>query len=319
MENKYLPLYECDMHCHTNRSDGNDSPTELIIKASSLKMKAIGMVDHDIMPIETLYFDDKTKMSIKKYAKNLNVELVLGCEFSCDSKADDVHIIGYELDWQDRRLAQEEKKAKISKAEAYRQLCCLLTLNKMPIDYEKEILTFTDQNQNIKKRDPSEVERKHIFELMAQKGYAKSWGEAKIIVRDDPNLNIKRKKISPIDAISLIKDCRGIAVLAHPYLIDEISDSEIFGIISRDDYIVNLIDAGLDGIESVYTYDKTSYKGSMSPEEIKTEVEKKYRGKVKFFSGGSDYHNDGKKGVKNPREIGEAGISYSSYKKIFKS
>ena len=33
-----------------------------------------------------------------------------------------------------------------------------------------------------------------------------------------------------------------------------------------------LIDAGLDGIEARYTYDKTTYQGSRSPEEIEAEV-----------------------------------------------
>lgn len=34
---KYTPNYLCDLHCHTNRSDGNDrSPIELIDRASAL-------------------------------------------------------------------------------------------------------------------------------------------------------------------------------------------------------------------------------------------------------------------------------------------
>ena len=53
--------------------------------------------------------------------------------------------------------------------------------------------------------------------------------------------------------------------------------------------------------------------------EIKKEIEKKYFLKAAFFTGGSDYHNDGARGVQEPRYIGEAGISYKKCKKIFAS
>ncbi|HBG16680.1 MAG TPA: PHP domain-containing protein, partial [Firmicutes bacterium] len=54
------------------------------------------------------------------------------------------------------------------------------------------------------------------------KGYAESWGAAKIQVQNDPELNIRREKIDPLYAIEMIHDCGGLAFLAHPYLIEEI-------------------------------------------------------------------------------------------------
>lgn len=38
---------------------------------------------------------------------------------------------------------------------------------------------------------------------------------------------------------------------------------------SRQEFIEVLIEAGLDGIEASYTYDKTSYGGTMTKDEIK--------------------------------------------------
>ena len=46
----YKPNYLCDLHCHTNRSDGNDEPAELIEKAVKLGMKVIAITDYDIVP-----------------------------------------------------------------------------------------------------------------------------------------------------------------------------------------------------------------------------------------------------------------------------
>jgi len=106
-------------------------------------------------------------------------------------------------------------------------------------------------------------------------------------------------------------------VLAHPHLIDESLASQDIKAGSRTDYIEKLIVSGLDGIESCYTYSKTTYKGSLTNEQIQKEVEDRYRGRIRFFTGGSDYHNDAKKGAANPREIGEAGISYGQFRTIF--
>ena len=100
--------------------------------------------------------------------------------------------------------------------------------------------------------------------------------------------------------------------MAHPYLISEpvsYQGKEI----SREAFIEILLDAGLDGIEASYTYDKTSYGGNQTAAEIKKEVEEKYRDRGLIISGGSDYHADGKKGVENPREIGECGITKEEF------
>jgi 3',5'-nucleoside bisphosphate phosphatase len=305
----YTPQFECDLHCHTICSDGNDNPRELVKKAAELKMRAIAIVDHDIIPERP---DD-----IKRYAETLGLKLVLGCEFSCDTYVDDVHIIGYEPDWKNPAILQEETKAKLSKSEAYRDLCLLLSKKGMPIDYENEVLQYVDDEGKLHKRNPDEVQRKHIFELMAYNGYFSSWEKAKLAVRDDPAFIIRRKKINPLKAIEIIKMSGGLSVLAHPYLIDENLHSEDVLCNNREGYIENLIDAGLDGIESCYTYSKTTYKGSLPDSRIKEIVEDKYHGRIRFFTGGSDYHNDAKKGAPNPRQIGEAGISFEQFKLIF--
>jgi len=314
----FRPKYPCDLHCHTTRSDGNDTPGQLINIASSMGLKAIGITDHDIDPPLTIQANNQT-LDIKTFSRSWGLELILGYEFSCDSDVDDVHIIGYELDWDSPLVKEAVVRARESKADAYKKLCEVLTRNGMPIYYEDEILNYIDIKGNKRARSPLDVQRKHIFELMAKKGYAPSWDKAKLMVRDDPKLNIGREKINPVKAIEIIKKCGGLAVLAHPYLIDEEVDSKIIGRMSRDSYINNLIDSGLDGIESCYTYSKTTYKGNLSNEEIKKEVESKYNGKVKFFTGGSDYHNDGKKGVEKPRYLGEAGISLEEFEILFKN
>jgi len=309
----YVRRYECDLHCHTVRSDGNATPQELIDKAADVGMKVIAITDHDIPPPTTLEIEGKT-VDIKKYAEEKGLELVLGNEYSCDTYVDDVHILGYGLNWDDDKVIQEVERARRSKSDAYKKLCEVLTANGMPVDYENDILKYTDENGNIKYRDPDEVERKHIFEAMAKKGYAPSWNEAKILVRDNPVLNVKREKIKPSDAIELIKACGGAAVLAHPHLIDEVIVYPDGKRLTRHEYIKKLIDYGLDGIEVNYPYSKTSYKGNLPDAKIAAEVKETYQGKVRFFTGGSDYHAEEKKGITMQGMLGKAVYPTRIYK-----
>ena len=43
--------YPCDMHCHTVRSDGNDTPQELIENAARLGLLAIGITDRQSIKV----------------------------------------------------------------------------------------------------------------------------------------------------------------------------------------------------------------------------------------------------------------------------
>ena len=304
--------YECDLHAHTIRSDGKDTPKEIIDKAIDIGLKAVAITDHDTPPPSFINVNGKN-INPKEYAKNHELNLILGYEFSTDTYVDDVHILGYELDWDNKLLKEEVKRAKESKSKAYRKLCELLTEKGMPINYDEEILKYTDKSGKLKNRKPVEVEKKFIFEKMVEKGFANSWEEAKILVKNDEDLSIRRPKIDPIDAINLIHKCGGIAVLAHPYLINQVVRPNNQKRKTREQYIFNLIENGLDGIEANYTYDKTSYNGYKTKRQIEKEVRLFYGNNIKI-SGGSDYHAGHKKNRENPRKLGEAGISFKAFK-----
>lgn len=302
--------YPCDMHCHTVRSDGNDTPQELIDTAAGAGLHALGITDHDITPPVVLPLADGAEVPSVDYAAARGVRLVLGYEFSCDTWVDDVHICGYGLDWAHADLGAEVQAAARSKTRAYEELCERLTERGMPLDWEADILRPAG-------RAPADVQRKHIFEAMAAKGYAATWSDAKILVRDNPDLNVPRRKIDPAEAIALIHRCGGFAVLAHPHLID--AEVEVPGRArrTRAEYIDGLIGAGLDGIEVRYSYDKTTYKGTATPDEIEAEVRAAYGHRLAILSGGSDYHADHKKGAKRVRVLGERGLTVSEFEEAF--
>lgn len=293
------PLFTIDLHTHTTRSDGNDSVTELLGHAAARGMSVVAITDHDVLPPEGVSVDGRL-VPLGEFARSFGISVIPGTEVSCDTFVDDVHIVGFGCEWKSPLLQWIPELARTSKINGYKQV--VDRLRKSGFDVCWEELT------NGGTRSDDAVQKKHIFELIALKGHAPNWQAAKLMIRENPDFDVKREKPSPFDTIKSIHEAGGIAILAHPYLIDaELGcDGET---LTRRDYILRLIDAGLDGIETCYTYDKTSYTGTQTSEEIQREVERLYDGAVSIFSGGSDYHADAKKGVVNARELGDAGVT----------
>ena len=297
-------IYLCDLHTHSNRSDGNDSPLELIGCAVASGLRILALTDHDIIAPDFIQIGD-TKVNPVMYAKQLNLILLPGIEFSCDTVVDDVHIIALGCNWNHPFFATEHQASIESKIEGYRELCRLLTEDGMIINWKSDILLDG-------KRDEKAVQRKMIFEVMAQKGYMDNWSTAKLLVKNTARYSVKRKKPDPIDIIEKIHQSGGVAIMAHPYLVSETAQWK-GNSISRAGYIEKLIEAGLDGIEAGYPYDKTSYDGALTPEQIEAEVQDAYEHRLPIISGGSDYHNEGRKGAKRPRQLGERGIHMDKF------
>ncbi|MGL4941760.1 MAG: PHP domain-containing protein [Thermoguttaceae bacterium] len=292
------PRFVIDLHTHSTRSDGNDSVAELFQNAAARGLEVIAISDHDIFPPAVVEVGD-ARLPLRDFADSLGIKVIPAMEVSCDTDVDDVHIVAMGCDWESPLLEWIPALAQTSKVNGYKQV--VERLRKSGIDIVWEELTGGGT------RADDAVQKKHIFELVAQKGYAASWQAAKMMIRENPNFDIKREKPSPVATIKSIHEAGGVAILAHPYLIDE--QVQWHGEpVTRDQYIRLLIESGLDGIETHYTYDKTSYKGNQTPAEIATEVVERYAHLVSILSGGSDYHGDAKKGTAPPRELGDAGI-----------
>lgn len=305
-----LANYECDLHGHTTRSDGNDTPAEYIKNAARRGVRILAITDHDVTP--PLDIDTESgRRNIEEYAREQGVCLLRGIEISCETYIDDVHLVCFGCDWTDPFFSELEEFVEKSKVENYKKLTEELSQKNMPMTWE-EVL-YNNGNSVPEK----EVQKKMIFELMARKGFFESWQEAKLFVKNSPDIQIKREKPDAVSIIRKVHELGGIVILAHPYLINEsvtYKEKEL----SRKQFIQILIENGLDGIEASYTYDKTSYAGTLTPEQIKKEVIEQYQKQGLIISGGSDYHADAKKGVKNPRQIGECGISVEEFMKYEK-
>lgn len=297
-----------DLHTHSVRSDGQDTVKELIDNAALTDgLRAIALCDHDVLPPKTIDVDG-AEISPAEYAAQKGIIFLPAIEISCDTFVDDVHIVGLFCDFDNDGMKQVEADVKRSKTDGYRALCDALVARGMDVSWQ-----YITEGCG---RKEDEVQRKQIFEAVAEKGYTPDWKAAKLMVRDDPSLNIKREKPDPLKAIVLIHEAGGVAVLAHPYLIDDEVTRQDGTHMTRAEYIDMLLEAGLDGMEADYPYPKTSYKGTLTVDDIAGRVYRTYGCRVKFLSGGSDYHAEHKKGNKNARRIGEGRVPFGYFMKM---
>ncbi len=297
--------YACDLHAHSIRSDGKDTVEEFIDNAVLRGMEVIAITDHDVAPPETIEVEGKLQ-DVVSYAKSKGVNLIKGIEISCETDIEDVHLVCFGCDWSDPYFDELSRFTIKSKIEGYKLLVERLKEDGIEIEWE-EILT-----ENGAPIPEEKIQKKMIFETIAQKGYTENWQQAKMMVKANRFYCINREKPDAVGVIRTIHELGGIAILAHPHLISAVSQYN-GKTVSRKDFIKILIENGIDGIEASYTYDKTSYVGTCAPLQIKEKITKLCQANNLIISGGSDYHADLKKGTLNQRDMGECGITVEEF------
>ena len=75
-----------DLHTHSDRSDGTDTPAELVRHAHDVGIDVLGLTDHDT----TEGWEEAADV-----AERLGVTLVRGIEISARYQGDSVHLLAY--------------------------------------------------------------------------------------------------------------------------------------------------------------------------------------------------------------------------------
>ncbi len=252
-----------DLHTHTTFSDGTYTPKELITLAYKKNLKAIAITDHDT--IDGIYYAEQT-------AKDLNIELVKGIEFSAAYKDTEIHILGYFLDITNKNLLKILKD--LEKTRYERNLQIIKKLNDIGLDISLNYVKSTSGGGLITKA--------HFGMALIKKGYVKTMKDAfNIYLGKGKPAYVKRVLISHQEAIQAISNADGVSSLAHPM---------IYGISFKDldKAIKDLKDAGLKSIECYYpsnTLKQTNFLLSLA---------KKYNLKI---TGGSDFHGNNRPNV----------------------
>ena len=250
--------YGIDMHVHSNYSDGELSPNELIKKAYKKNINIISITDHDT--IEGL-------KNINKDYDNF-VKVINGIELSAKVSHGIMHILGYGINIRNSGLNLKLRELKDNNINYIISL--LASLKKdygISFSYE-EIKNLVNTNRNINRVD--------IARLCIDNGYVDSVYDAfdKYLKDIYKKVSGYSKGIDYRECIKLIKNSGGIPVLAHPKTL-ELSFDELYKLVCE------MKSNGLEGIEC--------YHPSHSKKEtcLYLSLAKKLD---LLVSGGSDYH-----------------------------
>ncbi len=220
-----------DLHIHSRFSDGTDTIDEIVKIVKEKNLPAIALTDHD-----TTYGVEE----IIKKANIENIKVIPAVEISSVSNGHLIHILGYNIDINNRQLQQLLIKIGSYFNETfYEHYSYLIKNHILDFDVDK-IIKYTNYKQSIALSD--------ILKAMISEG-------APYTLRDWPEfLNnkvnqyhghfIEKFPVHPSEAVEIINQAGGIAVFAHPARIGsaDLKEMEL------------LLPYGLRGVEVYYPY-----------------------------------------------------------------
>lgn len=274
-----------DMHAHTNYSDGDLSPQELIRLAINKKIGTLAITDHD------------TIEGIKKVNRNENIivdsgiEIINGIELSAKTDKGRMHILGYGIDLNNKSLNKKMVDLKDNSINSV-----LSIMEQIKRDYGirfsyEDIKELVNANHNLGRPD--------LAKLCVKYGYATTSQDAfdKYLIDAHNKTRQTSKGLQYQECLELITNSGGIPVLAHPKSL-ELSEKEFLILLKE------MISCGLKGIEV--------YHSSHSKEEMDyyLEIANQYG---LLISGGSDFHG---KSVKPDIELGTGKDNNIKIKKL---
>ncbi|MDE7300780.1 MAG: PHP domain-containing protein, partial [Clostridia bacterium] len=254
-------MIRADMHIHTYYSDGIQSPDDVIAAAKANGVNLISVTDHDNMC---------GSLQVAKLAKQNSLLFVDGEEISAYDGDVKVHILGYGMDATCPAYLDFHKKLVDGAEERTADILKKLASGGINITIGEV------KEQRFCKDAP--LHAMYVAGAGAKKGYAGSPVDFYMRYLNHGRIGFSCIwRPSPEATVKCIKQCKGVASLAHPGRISLPKE----GVISL---IERLKAVGLDGIEVVYsghTNSETQYY-----EELATRY-------GLLVTGGSDTHTPG--------------------------
>jgi len=267
-------LAKADLHIHTTASDGRMTAVDLVNEAVKLKLSTIAITDHDTL---------KGVAPALKAAEEHDLQVITGVEVTTAFCKRECHLLGYAFTLTHaglNTLLANHKKARLQRTQ-----WIIGELGKKGLQLNIDEVRAEANNANIG--------HAHIATVLKGKGYVATIREAFIRYLSDEKLGtIKNNYCSTADAVEMIKQAGGVAILAHPGRLYSNKELEAF------------VEAGIDGVEVVHP--SHNYK-------LQKKMAKFAEARHLLQSGGSDFH--GQKKSYYPR-LGMISISNNWVAKI---
>ncbi len=193
-----------DLHMHSTYSDGVFTPAELMEQIVKAGITVFSLTDHDTL---------KGLGEMAGLAKKNGLDFIPGVELSTQMEGHQVHVLGYGIRQDDAvlasRLAQIRAARRIRLEEIREKLRQLGIDVKVPVPPE----------------GTRAVGRPHVARALAEQGFVTSVEEAfELYIGEGKPAYVPQPKLIPAEALKLIHQAGGLAVIAHP---EEIKSREL--------------------------------------------------------------------------------------------
>ncbi len=244
-------MTKADLHIHSCYSDGLYSPKEIVQKAKTAGLEIMAITDHDSV--------GGLEEAEAEAAKH-NIAFIPAIEFSCAYEGNDVHILGYFIDYNNPQLVKHLERFQSVRMKRLEEM--VVKLNSIGINI--------NLSEVVNKSKASSVGRPHIAKVLVEKGHATDIKDAfSRYLREGAVAFVPKTKISPIKIIHIIHRADGIAVWAHP---SEINFHSMLRL---------LVDNSLDGLEVYFPQCCTERTNSLLTAADECGI---------MVTGGSDWH-----------------------------
>lgn len=221
-------------------------------RAKEAHLRSICLTDHDTLA----GFPEAVATG-----QELGIEVLPGCEISCDHNGRELHVLGLLVDAQSGPFLEKLKSMREARLRHIPRILARLAELGVTVS-EAEVRGYATAEF---------VGRPHIARAMVAKGYVGHFEEAfdKYLGANAPAY-VPRKRIDAADAIALIHQVGGVAVIAHP------------GVYHYGDVEIGALqEVGLDGVEVLHPdHDET----------LRSRYAEIARRRGLLLTGGSDYH-----------------------------
>lgn len=205
--------FKADLHTHTTHSDGWLSVESLLRRAILHKLDVLAITDHDTVSGYHEALERNSKYGLR---------IIPGIELSAQYLEYEVHVLGYFFDTRNSRITEYVETLRNDRYQ--RCLRIVENLRGTGVD-----ITMADVEAECK---GDMFGRPHIAKALIKKKVARNFSHAfKDFLGNNSVSYEKKYYITPSDAVALIHQAGGIAVLAHPGYLD---DSSLRTIISEN-------------------------------------------------------------------------------------
>ena len=189
-------MIKADLHMHSTASDGVLAPDKLMERAASLGFTHVALTDHDSMD---------GIAPAREAAKKLGMTLISGVELSCGAHKE-IHVLGYGFDPENEALkafCAERVRQRAARTQAMVEKLCALG---KPIEL-----------QRVMELARGVVGRPHVARALVEAGHVKSVSEAfDRFLAPGKSAYVPKEDVKVSEAVRLIDQAGGVAVLAHP-------------------------------------------------------------------------------------------------------